>query len=240
MPVWAYLVAVPVFGLLILVHELGHYLAARSCGIAVAEFSIGFGPRLYSFTRLQTEWTLRAIPLGGYVRWHDEGPGAFAGATLGARAWALAAGPLANLGLTALLIMLIRGLLWEEGLAALPRALSGTFLMAGAWIQAVLDLFRGSGIEQLAGPVGIAQVTAEAAFGGMEQLLVLAAVLSLNIGLFNLLPFPGLDGARLSFLALERVRRRPLDAHVEGWIHVAGFLILFVLMIFTAVRDLIA
>lgn len=240
MPVWAYLVAVPVFGLLILVHELGHYLAARWGGIAVAEFSVGFGPRLYSFARWETEWTLRAIPLGGYVRWHEDGPGAFAGASLAARARALVAGPLANLALTTVLIMVIRGALWGEGLTAIPRALSGTALMSGAWVQAVLDLFRGSGIDQLAGPVAIAQVTAEAAVGGVEQLLVLAAVLSLNIGLFNLLPFPGLDGARLCFLGLEGVRRRPLDTHVEGWIHVAGFLILFVFMILTAVRDLIA
>ena len=59
-------VAVAVFGLLGLVHELGHFLAARRCGIRVEEFSIGFGPALFSRERNGTRFTLRLVPLGGY------------------------------------------------------------------------------------------------------------------------------------------------------------------------------
>ena len=60
------LVAVLVFGLLVLVHELGHFLAARRCGIRVEEFSIGFGPALLSREKNGTRFTLRLVPLGGY------------------------------------------------------------------------------------------------------------------------------------------------------------------------------
>lgn len=83
-------------GLLVFIHEMGHYLAARQCGVRVLRFSVGFGRPL--LTRVAagtgTEWVLAAIPLGGYVRMDDE---SFDAKPLAARAWIVAAGPLANL-----------------------------------------------------------------------------------------------------------------------------------------------
>lgn len=239
MQIWAYLVAIPVFGLMILAHEAGHYLAARRAGIAVAEFSIGFGPSLLSLVWGKTRWSLRVIPLGGYVRWEEEGPHAFHRFPVRARAAALVAGPLANLLLTYLLLVLLFAVVRGAGWQALVWAGKATVLMARGWILAVVALFQGGGLADLSGPVGIAHVTAQAAVGGPDQILLLTAFLSLNIGLFNLLPVPALDGGRLIFLGVERIRRRPLDPHVEGWIHAGGFILLIALAFFTVVMDLL-
>ena len=82
--------------ILVFVHEMGHYLAARQCGVQVLRFSIGFGRTLLSWTskRSGTEWVVSAIPLGGYVRMKDE---SFECKPLAARSWIVFAGPLANL-----------------------------------------------------------------------------------------------------------------------------------------------
>jgi len=239
MPVWAYLVAIPVFGVCILVHEMGHYLAARWRRIPVAEFAIGFGPRLFGFQRGETEWSLRAIPLGGYCRWHEEGEGAFMDAPVGSRALVYAAGPLANLLLTWVLLAVLYGVLQDHGIRALWYGVTQTGKLSGLWIGALAGLFRG-GIADLMGPVGAAQVTAEAVVAGLDHLVFLAAFLSLNVGLFNLLPLPALDGGRICFLGLERLRRRRLDPYVEGWIHAIGFLALTLLTCATLVKDLLA
>lgn len=238
MPVWAYLLAVPIFGFLILVHEAGHYLAARLSGIGVAEFSVGIGPRLFGFSRRGTVWSVRLIPLGGYVRWEEEGLRAFHNRPLLARAAALFGGPGANLLLTGLLVALLLGLVRGHGWAALLSAPRITTMMAGAWIQSLVGLLGGAqGLSELSGPVGIAQVTAEVVMAGADQILLFSAFLSLNVALFNLIPFPALDGGRLLLLAMEAVRRRPLDPYVEGWIHACGFLLLMGLLILTTVKD---
>ncbi|HIW55155.1 MAG TPA: site-2 protease family protein, partial [Candidatus Ruthenibacterium merdigallinarum] len=66
------LISVLVFGLLIFIHELGHFLAAKAGGITVNEFSIGMGPRLFGFVRGQTQYSVRALPFGGYVMMEGE------------------------------------------------------------------------------------------------------------------------------------------------------------------------
>jgi regulator of sigma E protease len=88
-------------GILVFIHEMGHYLAARQCGVKVLRFSVGFGRPLLTrvSARTGTEWVVAAIPLGGYVRMEDE---SFDGKTLLARSWIVAAGPLANLIFAAL------------------------------------------------------------------------------------------------------------------------------------------
>ncbi|MDB4893905.1 MAG: peptidase [Firmicutes bacterium] len=239
MPFWAYLVGIPCFGLLILVHEAGHYLAARWNGIAVAEFAIGWGPRIWGFEAGGTVWNLRAIPLGGYVRWHEEGAQAFAQAPVRARFWALVSGPLANLLLTWLALLVLFGPVLGWGWAAVPMSLKIIGMQTSEWLTAIGGLFHGAGVN-LQGPVGIAHMAAQQAALGPEQLLFFASFLSLNLALFNLLPFPALDGGRLCFLGLERIRRQALDPHVEGWIHAGGFLLMMLLALATTVKDLLA
>lgn len=109
-PVLGFVVCI---GLLIFFHELGHYLAARSQGVTVEVFSIGFGPALLKYrARSGTVWQLSALPLGGYVKmqgWGDSEdaapaePGSFAAAPLSSKAVIVAAGPLANLALAVVL-----------------------------------------------------------------------------------------------------------------------------------------
>ncbi len=105
---------VVVLGVLIIVHELGHYSAARLCGVKVLRFSVGFGPVLWqrSLGRDQTAWSVSALPLGGYVRMLDEREApveagelhrAFNRQSVGRRSFIVAAGPLANFGLAILL-----------------------------------------------------------------------------------------------------------------------------------------
>ncbi|HEY7975460.1 MAG TPA: site-2 protease family protein, partial [Ktedonobacterales bacterium] len=71
-PWYDYLVAIPVFALLVLVHEFGHFITAKWAGIRVDEFAIGFPPRLMSFTRGETTYSINALPIGGYVRMPGE------------------------------------------------------------------------------------------------------------------------------------------------------------------------
>ena len=104
-----------VLGLLILVHELGHFLVAKAFDVKVEKFSIGFGPRLIAFTRGETEYMVSAFPLGGYVKMKGEEPGEelendpreFASKPVGQRMAIIIAGPLMNLILTFLLLPLV-------------------------------------------------------------------------------------------------------------------------------------
>lgn len=240
MSIAAYLAVVPVFLVLLLVHEAGHYVAARATGIAVAEFSVGLGPRLGGFRAGGTEWSLRAVPLMGYVRWHEEGPEAFDNAPAGARVITLLAGPLANLVLVFILAIAAVRLTGATWLETPGLAVQYTAEMIRYFFGAVIDMFRGIGLDQLSGAVGIARQTAQAASEGSVQLSVAAALLSLNLAVLNLLPLPFLDGGRICLVGLERLRRRRLDPLLEGWIHVGGFVALVLLGLVMVLKDLLA
>jgi len=120
-------------GILIFVHELGHYLAARISGVTVERFSMGFGPRILKFTRGATEYALSLIPFGGYVKMSgmeqapegsepDLGPGTFLGKPLGVRAAIVASGPVTNLVWAYLVIV---GVLVFSGLPTLGEPVVG-------------------------------------------------------------------------------------------------------------------
>lgn len=100
-------------------------------------------------------------------------------------------------------------------------------------------VFSGEGADQVAGPVGtvhvISDVTRE---GGVDIYLQLAALISVNLGVMNLLPIPGLDGSRLLFLAVEAVRKKPIKRELEGAIHAAGLILLMGLMVLLTYRDI--
>ena len=91
---------------------------------------------------------------------------------------------------------------------------------------------------EVAGPVGIARETGRMAQAGMTYLLQFTAFLSLNLAIFNMLPFPGLDGARLAFVALEGVRRgQRVSPQIEGVVHFVGLMLLITLMLFVSYND---
>jgi regulator of sigma E protease len=101
------------------------------------------------------------------------------------------------------------------------------------------DFFVGRGdIEQLGGPVKVAKVSGEVATLGIVALINLMALLSLNIGVFNLLPIPMLDGGHLVYYGIEAVRGRPLSQRVQEIGFRFGLALVFTLMAFTLVNDI--
>ncbi|SDW52451.1 regulator of sigma E protease [Marininema mesophilum] len=95
------------------------------------------------------------------------------------------------------------------------------------------------GVKNLAGPVGIASITGQAAQAGWVSIIHLTALLSLNLGILNILPFPALDGSRLVFILLEGLRGKPIDPNKESMVHFVGFALLMVLMLFVTYNDIL-
>ncbi len=107
-----------------------------------------------------------------------------------------------------------------------------------SFINLVKQSFHGQMPSDLAGPVGIYKMTGEAQKEGWLTLMRFAAILSINLAIFNLLPFPALDGGRLLFVWLEKlIERRKLEK-IEAWIHTLGFIILILLLLIVTWQDL--
>ena len=94
------------------------------------------------------------------------------------------------------------------------------------------------GVDQLSGPVGVAEVMADTAKYSMISFFQLVAFISINLGVMNLLPLPALDGGRLLFLIIEAVRRKPVPPKYEGYIHAAGLVLLLALMVYVTGQDI--
>ncbi|TSC56985.1 MAG: Membrane-associated zinc metalloprotease [Parcubacteria group bacterium Gr01-1014_18] len=126
--------------------------------------------------------------------------------------------------------------LWEGA----KRTAGVTLSILGALGSIAYDFFGGRDVEvALAGPVGIAVITGEVTEMGWMYLLGFTALLSINLAIINLLPFPALDGARALFLGIEKVRGRSLSRDWEGFIHTFGFGILMLLMVVVTYQDVI-
>ena len=112
-------------------------------------------------------------------------------------------------------------------------------------VKTILDalknmVFRGKGVDDMTGPVGTIYVIQEVTRqGGFEVYLEMLALISVNLGVMNLLPIPGLDGSRLLFLLVEAIRRKPVKRELEGAIHLAGFALLMGLMVLLTYKDII-
>ncbi len=121
---------------------------------------------------------------------------------------------------------------------AVSMGFSETVKWIGLIFQSFEMLFSGDvGLDDVAGPVGIVQITSDAAKAGIFTLMNWTAILSLYLGIFNLLPVPALDGSRLLFLLVEAIRRKPIDPKKESFVHFIGFAFLMLLMIFITVND---
>lgn len=332
------LAIIVIFGLLVSVHEFGHFLTAKAMGIRVEEYAIGFGPALLSWRRGETLYALRAIPLGGYCRMAGMEPGeasddprAFNGRPRWVRALVILAGPVMNLVLAGILYIIVFGPVgvpapttvvghvlrgypayaagirpgativavdhsqvhsWTELQTSIVRHSAGkmsiTYRMGGRlhtvsvatrydraahvriigieptmapnhlpvfqaigagigqtvsltalWFSQLGRLFIGRSHLNVTGPVGIAVMVGQAVQQGWMQLILLAAALSANLGLFNILPIPVLDGSKLLFLGVEVVRRRPLDAAKENLVNMIGFMVLIAFVLFVTYHDLL-
>lgn len=102
----------------------------------------------------------------------------------------------------------------------------------------LVDLITGKfGISQVSGPVGVAAALGEAVKSGFTNLLPMVALITINLGIFNLLPLPALDGGRLLFIVIEMIRRKPVPQKYEGWVHAVGFMLLMALMVLICFKD---
>ena len=95
------------------------------------------------------------------------------------------------------------------------------------------------GVDQLSGPVGVAEVMADTAKYSMISFFQLVAFISINLGVMNLLPLPALDGGRLVFLIIEGIRRKPVPPKYEGYVHAAGLMLLLMLMVYVTGQDVL-
>jgi regulator of sigma E protease len=104
----------------------------------------------------------------------------------------------------------------------------------------VIDLFSGKvNVNELSGPVGVAQAVSKASSASFDSLLTLFAFITINVGIFNLLPLPALDGGRLLFLFIELIRRKPVPTKYEGYIHFVGFALLMILIVTITYNDIV-
>ena len=332
-----------VIGVLVLVHEVGHFLFAKLVGIRVEEFGIGLPPRLWYRRRGETVYSLNALPFGGFVKLTGEDevdsddPAAFIAKPGWQRFLVLSAGVLMNLLLAVVIFTLIfsfgvpvadrvtieevtpnapaaevgltagdiilrldgeevsDGLmligkilkkagqqvsltvlrqegeltfeltprreypqdqgpmgvaikthfvkktypLWQAPWVGMREALGLTLAIGQGLVEMVSNFVtKGEIPKDVTGPVGIFQLTGEAAQTGWLALLQLLGLLSLNLGIVNILPIPALDGGRLVFVLVEIITGHRPRARVEHWIHSVGFAILIVLVVLVTIKDL--
>lgn len=326
--------AILLFGVIVFIHELGHFLFAKRAGIRIHEFSIGMGPKIFSVKKKETEYSVRLLPLGGFVSMEGEDgessdPRSFAKKSIGQRASVLFAGPFFNIILAAILLIpvymyigspvttlnavvpnspaQVAGIMagdkiekinneetksWEDVTTTLaksdgkevtitinrdgdvkdinvtpqikdgryiigiePKMQKGFFYSIGAAVTGTWDMTKqmigfvgqlitgtvpGGAENAVAGPIGVISIVSDAAKAGLINVIYIGAVISLNLGILNLLPIPALDGGRLVLLGIEGLRGgKKLDPNKEGAIHMVGFAALMLLMLFVTYKDIL-
>jgi regulator of sigma E protease len=229
----SYLGILALLSLLIVIHELGHLAAARLTGIPVAGFSIGFGPKLWTRRWGQVEYSLRALPLGGFVMPavdDDE----FRALPLRKRLVFFLGGPLANLLAPLPLLSILNGL---RGGSSFHHLVILPFQQVAAFCGQLLGSLAGlfSHPESLTGIVGIVAEGGRQVQAGLG--LEIAISLSLSLAVFNLLPIPMLDGGQITLACLEEVF--PRFVRLRAPLTILGMLLLAVLMIYTNGHDLV-
>lgn len=319
-----------VFGMIVFAHELGHFLTAKYNGIKVHEFALGMGPAIVKKQGAETLYSLRAFPIGGFVKMEgedeaSEDPRSFSNKKPYQRLLVLAAGAFMNFVLAYVLLVIIMfamgspsnivgdivpdypavqaGIIANDEIVSIngvaiknwdavieninnskgetltievlrgrderltfdvvPRVREDGGYQIGiqtkfvkridqsfgmAWKQFVsffTDIFKfftsigKSEVEaELVGPVGLVSIIGEVSRQGIMNLLLLAAYISINLGIVNLLPFPALDGGRIIFVIIEMIMGKPIDREKEGYVHFIGFAILMALMVFLVFKDI--
>jgi len=335
-----------VLGVIVLVHEFGHFLFAKIFGIYVYEFSIGMGPKLFGFKKKngETSYNIRAIPVGGFVQLAgeevDDDKNVANDRKLFAKpAWQRFLVMFFGAGfnfILALVILFGIGIICgapstsskltsvEKNLPAynagvevgdtviginghriktnddlaiylemadknkdisfevkkidgskatykvkplkvkeendqvtykigigfggtrergFVEAIKFTFIKTDSLFRQMIitlkGLFTGGiNVGQLSGPVGIYSIVGSQAKQGAESIFYLIALLSINVGFINLIPFPAFDGGRILFLAIEKIKGSPVKPETENKIHSIGFLILMALMLYITFNDI--
>ena len=338
------IIGVLLFELIVLIHEGGHFVAAKLSGVKVNEFALGMGPKLFSFTKGETKYSLRLLPIGGYCSMEGEdeesdNPRAFGNKPVWKRIIIVAAGAVMNiiLGLLMTLTMVLQQPYYASTTVSVfdENAVTSDYIQVGDKLEEIdgypiwnsmdiafalgtcknyepnikvnrngqsidlgnvplytydnngkttiardfyvepvdknflsvcgetigqtvstvrmvyaslVGLVTGKfGFNEMSGPVGVASAITTVASQGLESsfldafnnILYIMMILTINLGIFNLLPVPALDGGRLLFLLIELVRRKPVPQKYEGVIHGIGFALLMVFMLAVTFNDIV-
>lgn len=227
----SYVAVAIVIGLLIAIHEYGHLLAAKLCGIPVKRFSIGFGPRLFGFKLGETSYWFSMIPVGGYVLPALDDAD-FRRLPAYKRITFALGGPVANI-VGAFVGLFVIGL--SQFAAIKAGSFAATQLLNGMKQQlyGLSMLFADFG--QVSGIVGIVAIGG-AEFGSTwTSLLMFSVAINMSLAVLNLLPLPPLDGGRILFCILEKIYRP--TARVEAPVTLLGWALVMVLMVYVTVQD---
>ena len=226
-----------ILGFLVLIHETGHFLVARLCKIKVNEFSIGFGPLIWKKETEKTKYAIRLIPLGGYVSMlgeeeRSDEEGSFSKASIPKRIAIVAAGGLVNILFAIILYVILVTVITGNFITGLTS--SGDIINA-MWESIKLIFTGGVTADNLVGPIGISEIVAQTT--GLIDFFYIMAIISLSLGVTNLLPFPPLDGGKILIYIIEAIRRKPLKENFELKLQMIGFLALITLSIYVAFND---
>jgi regulator of sigma E protease len=250
-----------VITVLVFVHELGHFLAARWFGVPVEVFSVGFGPRLWSMRRSGIEYRISMIPFGGYVKMAgsspargETAPGGFDSRAPWQRFVILFAGPAMNVvfALFLAIVALWVGIempapggsettaIYRSGpLEAFPLGVRVIAKSSAQILTTLGGLLTGQiSLSHLIGPIGLAQIAGESSQLGWRALLAAMAFISLNLGICNLLPIPILDGGHMLMLVVEGVTRRDVPLRLRKALVGAGAVAMLLLLATTLYNDL--
>ena len=226
-----------ILGFLVLIHEAGHFLVARLCKIKVNEFAIGFGPLIWSKETEKTKYSIRLIPLGGYVNMlgeeeRSDEEGSFSKASIPKKIAIVAAGGLVNIVFAVVLYVILIAIVTGN----IGEAISSSGDLIMAMVESIKLLFTGGvSVDNLMGPIGISEVVAQTS--GIIDFLYIMALVSVSLGFTNLLPFPPLDGGKILIYIIEAIRRKPLKEDFELKLQLAGFLVLITLSVYVAFND---
>lgn len=238
-------------GFLIIIHEGGHFLVAKLCKVKVKEFAIGFGKVIWQKQGKETKYTLRLIPLGGFCNMEGEdeesdAEGSFSKASVWKRMAIVLAGATVNIlfGILVYFILVSTVLIQfaDPTKDTISNRLSYGAQYTGTFILSIFEsmkmLFTGGVLaDQMVGIVGISDIVVQTT--GVLNYIYLLAVISVSLGVTNLLPIPALDGGKILILLIEVIRRKPMKVETEAKIQLLGFSILFALFIFVTYNDIL-
>ena len=236
--IWSAIKIIFLLGFLIFIHEGGHFLVAKLCKVKVNQFAIGFGPEIISRKKDETKYALRAIPLGGFVSMEgeeeaSEQDGAFNKVSIPKRIAIVSAGAIVNIVFGLIIYFILVAIIY----GSLTLASKATIDFSTALVESVKMLFTGKvGADDLTGPVGISKLVSSTS--GFKEYLYIMAVISVSLGITNLLPIPALDGGKIVLLIIEAVRKKPISDKIQIQLQLLGFSLLIALSIFVTYNDI--
>ena len=219
-----------------MIHELGHFVAARRKNIPVATFSVGFGPRLFGFKRGETDYRISAIPLGGYVLPKLKDIEDLHRIPVSRRIAFSLGGPMANVVFAAFLLSVFNGItsgITPWNMLVLPWIQCGSLIISMA--VSLVTLFTDPG--SVSGVIGMASQGGNLISGGFANLLLFMIIINLNLALFNLIPIPVLDGGKILMAIMEKISVKTRRTQIP--ITVGSLFILLGLILFSTISDLV-